>query len=345
MFAYIVRRLLILPIVVFVSISIMFSLFSMLPPAVKVFAYVGENPKALQGNAIDQLIKIHHLDASFLAQFSDWLTQVIHGNLGWSTSQNMPVVQALTGFIPATLELVLYSILPILVGGIVLGVLSAVKQNHLVDQITRTMSILAYSVPVFVVGLVLLLVFYGGLGLFGTGRLGNASILIVQNSALWQNHTGLYTIDALLNGRLDVFWDALMHLVLPVITLSFINWALLVRISRSSMLNTLHEDYVTTARAKGLQEGIIIRRHALRNASIPIITISTLLIGQLLSGVVITETVFQLHGIGYFLEQAALHLDIAGVLGFVIFSALLWVITNLAADLLYAYADPRVRMD
>ncbi|MBI1742278.1 ABC transporter permease [Candidatus Acetothermia bacterium] len=345
MLTYIIRRLLILPVIIAISIMIVFSLFYVLPPASKVYAFVGENPAANRGNGIAQLIKLHHLDADYFTQFGEWFNQVIHGNLGFSSSQHMTVMQALTGFFPATLELVLYSILPILIGGIWLGMQSAVKQNRFPDQVTRSMSIFAYSVPVFVLGLGLLLIFYGGLGLFGSGRLGNESIKIVSNPMAWRGFTGLYTIDAILNGRFDVFWDALMHLVLPVITLSFINWALLVRITRSSMLNTLREDYVTTARAKGQQERVVINRHALRNALIPVITISTLLIGGLLSGVVITETVFSLHGIGYFFQQAAFRLDIAGVLGFTIFTAILWVVTNLMADLLYAYVDPRVRLD
>jgi peptide/nickel transport system permease protein len=356
MLGFIIRRLLIVPILVFFLVIMVFALFYALPPATKVFAFVGENPSATRGNNIDRLIHLHHLDKGFFVQFSEWLVGfkseqdgrfypgILQGNLGWSTSQVMPVTQAFASFIPATFEVVLFSLLPILVGGIWLGVRSAVKQNKLTDQITRTMSITAYSVPVFVLGLLLLLIFYGGLGLFGVGRLGNASIQIVQNPALWQSHTGMYTIDALINGRWDIFWDAVMHLILPMLTLSFVNWALLVRITRSSMLNTLREDYVTTARAKGQKEGTVVGKHAFRNALIPVITISTLLTGGLLSGLVITETVFGIHGIGLFFQIAATHLDIAGVMAFTVFSTILWVITNLVADLLYAYVDPRVRL-
>jgi peptide/nickel transport system permease protein len=358
MLAYIIRRLLVLPVIAFILIVIVFSLFYALPPAAKVFAFVGENPSATRGNTIDSLIKLHHLDQGFFVQFSEWLIGftseqdgkfypgLLQGNLGWSTSAVMPVTQALSSFIPATFEIVLFSLLPILIGGIWLGIRAAVKQNRLTDQVTRFMSIVAYSVPVFVLGLFLLLIFYGGFGLFGVGRLGNASIRVVQNATSfhWHDYTRMYTIDALINGRLDVFWDAVMHLILPMITLSFVNWALLVRITRSSMLNTLREDYVNTARAKGQKEGTVIGKHAFRNALIPVITISALLIGGLLSGLVITETVFGIRGIGLFFQRAALQLDIAGVLGFTIFVAFLWVITNLVADLLYALVDPRVRL-
>ena len=344
MLAYIIRRLLVVPLIALILILIVFSLFYSLPPAVKVFAFVGENPAATRGNTIENLIRLHGLDQGYFVQLTGWFNQIIHGNLGWSTSQVMPVTEALSKFIPATFELVMFSVFPIIVGGIWLGVLSAVRQNNLTDQITRSMSIIAYSVPVFVLGLLLLLIFYGGFGLFGTGRLGNESIRIVQNPALWQNHTGMYTVDALLNGRWDIFWDAVMHLILPMITLSFVNWALLVRITRSSMLNTLREEYVNTARAKGQKEGIVINKHAFRNALIPVITISALLIGALLSGLVITETVFGIRGVGLFFQRAALQLDIAAVLGFTIFVSILWVLTNLVADLLYALVDPRVRL-
>ena len=355
MLGYIIRRLLIVPILAFILILIVFSLFYILPPSAKVYAFIGENPGAIR--AIDGLIKLHHLDRDFLTQFSEWLTGftsetdgrfypgVLQGNLGWSTSHKMKVTEALSSFIPVTFELVVFSLFPILIGGIWLGVRAAVKQDRLTDQVTRFMSIAAYSVPVFVLGLFLLLVFYGGFGLFGHGRLSNDSLRITQNPAVWHSYTGMYTLDSLMNGRWDVFWDALMHLILPMITLSFVNWALLVRITRSSMLNTLREDYVNVARAKGQKESIVVNKHAFRNALIPVITISTLLIGGLLSGLVITETVFGINGIGLFFQKAALQLDIAGVLGFTLFVTILWVLTNLVADLLYALVDPRVRLD
>ncbi len=334
-----------MPLITFILILGVFWLFYLLPPSVKVYAFVGKNPAAKQGNAIEQLIQLHHLDQGYFVQLGEWFGQLLHGNLGWSTSQTIPVMQALTSYLPATLELVLYSLLPLLLGGIWLGVQSAVKKNRLTDHVTRTMSILAFSLPGFALGLLLLLIFYAGFGLFGSGRLGNTSILIVQNPSLWHSCSGLYTLDALLNGRLDVFWDALMHLVLPVITLSFGTWAILVRITRASVLSALGEDYILTARAKGQKEGFVVRKHALRNALIPVITLASLLVGSVLSGVVIIETVFGIHGIGLFFLQAAVSLDIAAVLGYTIFAAALWVLINLVTDLLYALVDPKVRLD
>jgi peptide/nickel transport system permease protein len=257
----------------------------------------------------------------------------------------MPVTTALTKFLPATLELALATVLPLVLLGIWLGVVSAVNHNRPIDHLTRFMAITGWALPTFVAGLVLLMLFYGGLGWFGTGRLSNTSILIVGNPELFRQFTGMYTVDAILNGRWDVFWDAIQHLVLPAITLSYVSWALIVRITRSSMLNSLREDYVTTARAKGLAENVVIHRHAKRNALIPVITISGFIVAGLLGGVVITETIFNFKGIGYFFIQAAGVHDFPSVLGFTIFSGMLWVLANLAVDILYSYIDPRVRLE
>ena len=152
------------------------------------------------------------------------------------------------------------------------------------------------------------------------------------------------TVDALLNLRLDILWDALRHLMLPVITLSYLSWALLLRVTRSSMLESLNQDYVRTARAKGLRERTVIYVHVLRNALIPVSTMGGLLIIGLLNGVVITETVFNYKGMGWFFVKAALSLDIISVLGFTLFNGVLIVLGNLLVDISYGFLDPRVRL-
>jgi peptide/nickel transport system permease protein len=157
-------------------------------------------------------------------------------------------------------------------------------------------------------------------------------------------YTQMNTIDALLNLRMDIFFDSLRHLVLPVLTLAYLNWAYVLRITRSSMLDTVNQDYVTTARAKGLSERNIVRRHALPNALIPVITVSALIMIGLLNGVVITETVFNWPGMGSYLAESALSLDVVSVLGITLFSAFILVMGNLIADLLYGVIDPRIRL-
>ena len=160
----------------------------------------------------------------------------------------------------------------------------------------------------------------------------------------FHHYTKLLTIDALLNGRLDVFWDALRHMILPILTLSYISWATFVRVTRSSMLETLRMEYVTTARAKGLKERDVINKHARPNAMIPVVTLAGFQVIGLLGGVVITETVFNYPGIGEAAADAAGQLDVVTVLGFALFDGLILIVANLVVDVMYAVIDPRVRL-
>ncbi len=155
----------------------------------------------------------------------------------------------------------------------------------------------------------------------------------------------MYTFDLILNFRWDIFKDAVVHLVLPVVTLAYLNWAYMLRLTRSSMLDTLSQDYMITARAKGLIERMVIRRHALPNALIPVVTVGAMMLIGLLNGVVITETIFNLPGMGSFMAEAALSLDIVSVLGVTLFSAFILIAGNLIVDVLYGIIDPRIRLD
>jgi peptide/nickel transport system permease protein len=181
-------------------------------------------------------------------------------------------------------------------------------------------------------------------GWFSPGRLSEWAKVIVRDPAQFTTYTGLITIDALLNGQWRVFWDALGHLILPVIALSFANWATLQRVMRSSMLETLRQDYVMTARAKGLEEKTVIAKHARRNALIPVVTLVGFVVVGLLGGVVITETIFNYPGLGNWAAAAAVQLDIPSVLGFVLFGTTLLIVVNLLVDLVYVIVDPRIRL-
>jgi peptide/nickel transport system permease protein len=186
------------------------------------------------------------------------------------------------------------------------------------------------------------MIFYAQLQWFPAGRLSEWALRATE-AAPFVQFTHMNTVDSLMNGRLDIFVDALRHMFLPILTLSYLDWALILRITRSSMLEALHQDYVTTARAKGLPESVVINKHVKRNAMIPVATVGGLVVITLLSGVVITETIFNIHGLGYFFADAALHLDVIAVMGFTLFNAVLVVIGNLITDVLYALIDPRVR--
>jgi len=187
------------------------------------------------------------------------------------------------------------------------------------------------------------MIFYAKLGWFPPERLSDWASQIVQSDS-FTRYTQMNTIDALLNLRLDIFFDAVRHLVLPVTTLAYLNWAYMLRVTRSSMLDTLNQDYMTTARSKGLAEKVVVRRHAVPNALIPVVTVAALMMIGLLNGVVITETIFSYPGMGSFLAIAALSLDVVSVLGITLFSSFILVFGNLIADVLYGVIDPRIRL-
>jgi dipeptide transport system permease protein len=340
MTAFIVRRLLLLPLVGLGVSMLIFALLQFLTPAMRASLYI-RDPKQL--NAIPDIIVKYHLDQPVYVQYGDWLRQVLHGDLGWSETAKEPVAQAILGFFPATLELGLYSFICILTFGIWLGTTSAVHRDKLIDHLSRFTSISGYSLPTFVWALLLLMLFYGQLGWFPPGRLSLEADQFVR-SGRFHVYTGLMTVDAVLDRQWWILWDAVKHLVLPVATLTYFLTAVLVRITRSSMLETLRTDYVRTAQAKGLPQRVVIDKHARRNALIPVITLASLLFVGLLSGVVITETVFNYPGIGRWGVGASQQLDIPAVTGFALIFAGILVVGNLCADVLYAVVDPRIRL-
>jgi peptide/nickel transport system permease protein len=206
------------------------------------------------------------------------------------------------------------------------------------------MAILGWSLPTFWLGLLLMMVFYGYFrGFLPPGRL-SVQMEVVVNSVDFIRYTRINTLDAILNLNGTVLLDALRHLILPVITISTVNVAFIMRLMRSSMLESLGKGYILTARAKGLDERIVVNKHARRNALIPVITVSGYLFAALAGGAVITETIFSFKGMGWWASQSALRLDIPSVLGFALFMAVLFVLVNLAVDILYTRVDPRVRL-
>jgi len=337
---FIARRLLLLPLVGIGVTILIFGLLQLLSPVQRASLYVTDPRQLL---AVDQVIRTHGLDKPLYIQYVQWLWNVVRGDLGWSETAKMTVARAIRTFFPATLELTLYAFLPIVVLGIWLGTISAVHRDRIIDHFSRLFAIGGQSMPTFVWGLLLLMVFYGAWRLFPPGRLSlDASLYVL--SPQFRAYTHLLTVDALLNRQFWIFLDAQRHLVLPVVTLSLVSAATLVRVTRSSMLETLRQDYVRTARAKGLEEPRVINKHARKNAMIPVVTLSTLLFVGLLNGVLITETIFGYPGIGRWGGNAALQLDAAAVAGFALLNAGLLVIGNLTADVLYAWIDPRIRL-
>ncbi len=354
MTSYIIRRLLMVPILLVGVTIIIFGMLQFIGPVERSALYVRDFPK--NEGQVRGIIKKYKLDAPFYEQYWLWLVGhvdattnvraggIIYGDFGYSRTGSQPVIDMIKERFPNTLDLALWAVFPMLSVGIWLGVQAAVHQNGFIDQAARIFSIIGTSFPTFVFGLLVLIVFYAKLGWFLPGKMSDwVSQLIFSGE--FTRYTHLLTIDSLLNGRLDIFIDALRHMVLPILTLSYINWATFLRVTRSSMLETLRMEYVTTARAKGVRERDIVNKHARPNAMIPVITLAGFSVVGLLGGVVITETVFNYPGIGKAAADAAAQLDVVTVLGFAVFNGLILIIANLAVDVMYAFIDPRVRLD
>lgn len=343
MLSYIIRRMLLLPIILIGVTFLIFCVFSLLSPMERLATYV-RDPNVLKSpQSAERLIAKYHLNEPFPLGYINWLGRMAHFDLGWSQSANQPVIDAIKQRFPATLELVLYSIIPVILVGIWLGVISAVHHNDMLDQAIRVTAIIGWSLPTFIFGLFVLFIFYGILGWFPPGRLSAWAQDIIYTGH-FTSYTHLITVDALLNGNIPIFLDALRHLIAPIVTLSYISWAFLLRITRSSMLDTLRKDYIRTARAKGVDEHTVIHLHAKRNALIPVTTIAGMMIIGMMGGVMITETVFTFPGLGFWAAQSAQQLDYGTVISFALLFSTIMVIGNLVVDLSYALIDPRVRL-
>lgn len=294
---------------------------------------------------IEEIIELYGLNAPIWEQYFTWMGQVFQGNLGWSQVVGMPVAEAITTFLPATVELAIFATPLIIIGGIWLGTKAASNKDKLIDHTTRAGAIIGWSLPTFWLGLVLLMVFYGFFsGLFPPERLSMEMSILVHQEELFTRYTGVNFLDGILNWEWRVTLDSLRHMVLPVITLSVVNIAFIMRLMRSSMLESLGKGYILTARAKGLPERTVISKHARRNAMIPVLTVSGYLFAAIVNGVVITESIFNYKGLGWWAWRTAVTLDAPSILGFALFNAVLFVLTNLVVDLLYARFDPRVRL-
>ena len=353
MLNYIIRRLMILPVILAGVTMLVFAMLSTLSPYERAALYVTDIPKR-QG-AIEGIIEKYGLNDPIPTQYWRWMVGlkdkdtgevkggILRGDMGHSKTGKDAVVEVIKHRLPATAELALWAVAPLIGLAIWMGIQAAVHHNRFIDQVLRVLAIIGWSIPTFVFGLLVLMLFYARLEWFPPERLSNWASQAVQ-SAGFIRYTQMNSLDGLLNLRFDIFLDAMRHLVLPVLTLSVLDWAFLLRVTRSSMLDVLRQDYMTTARAKGLSEGTVINRHAVPNALIPVITVGGLTMIGLFNGVVITETVFNYPGLGSFMADAALSLDVVSVLGMTLFSSFVLVFGNLLVDVLYGVVDPRIRL-
>jgi peptide/nickel transport system permease protein len=315
-------------------------------------AYVNAHSKIPVNVQEEQLAERFHLNDSLPVQYFYWLAAFLQGNWGYTQTSiySGPVLDAINLFFPSTLVLsVLASILTAIIG-IPLGVWSAVRKDSLLDQGTRVISFVGYSIPLYWLALVLVIVFSTSnvcscLDIFPITGVVSMSLIggVGWYSSGISYPTHVLVVDSLIHGRLDIFEDALMHLALPVITLTYGVMASVLRVMRSSMQDTLNQDYIRTARAKGLTEKTVINVHARRNALIPVFTLLGYTIATLLGGVVLVEAVFNYLGIGYWTTQAMLNGDVGGIMGATVIFGLTFIFANLGVDIAYGFLDPRIR--
>jgi peptide/nickel transport system permease protein len=276
------------------------------------------------------------LDRPLPEQYLTYMGRVAQGDLGVSPTTRRPVTEEIGRRFPGTVELALTAITFAVAIGIPLGYLAARRQGSWLDNASTVGSLVGIAIPVFALGYLLKYVFSVQLGwLPGTGRESPTSFA--------EHPTNFYVLDGILTGNLGASWDAIKHLIMPAVALGTIPLAFITRITRAAVLEVSNEDYVRTAEAKGLQRQVISRRHVLRNAMLPVATVIGLQTGLLLSGAVLTETVFAFNGMGSYLAEAVFARDYAVLQGGVLFLAVIFVLVNLLVDLAYGVLDPRVR--
>ncbi|HPH96597.1 MAG TPA: ABC transporter permease [Anaerolineaceae bacterium] len=358
MLQYIARRLLML-LPVMIGILLVTFIIVRLIPGDPCYTMLGEKATPEKCNLFKER---YGLNDSIPVQFLRYVQNLAQGDLGESIRDRRPIADVVAERLPMTIELTIMAMIFASVVGVLMGVMAALKRNSFADLFTMLVANVGVSMPVFWLGLLLAYVF--ALVLKGTpfylppsSRL-SAGLSIVPLADYWgiQNATGMgkflldlisnsAILNGLLRGDMQLVLDALRHLILPSFAVGTISLAVIARMTRSSLLEVLGQDYVRTARAKGLTQRVVITKHALRNALIPIVTIIGIQTGQLLSGAVLTETIFSLPGVGSRMVEAILSRDYPVVQGFAVVVALIFVFTNLIVDISYAYLDPRIRLD
>jgi peptide/nickel transport system permease protein len=334
MTSYIIRRLLSLIPTLF-GVSIIVFLFLRMIPGDPALALAGEH--ATEAN-VERIREEFGLNKPLYEQYLTYVGKVLRGDLGRSILSRRPIADEVRVRFPATLELSMCALIVALVIGLPAGIISATKRNSPIDNIAMVGSLLGISMPIFWLGLMLNWFFAVRLGWLPSVTRLDASIDI-------QRITNLIIVDSILTGNAEALLNGIKHLILPAIALGTIPMAIIARMTRSAMLEVLEQDYVRTARAKGLAERVVTLRHALKNALLPIITILGLQVGVLLSGAVLTETIFAWPGIGRWLYLSILSRDYPIVQGMALFITVLFLVVNLLVDLSYALVDPRIRYD
>lgn len=333
MLRFILNRLaLVVP--TFLGISILSFAFIRLLPGDPIDVLAGERSMSAERRA--QLIHQFGLDQPIWQQYVDYLWKALHGDLGTSLTTAHPITGEFLTLFPATIELTVCATIFATVIGVVLGILAATQRGKWLDQLTMGAALVGYSMPIFWWGLLLIIVF--AVGLHWVPVSGRISL-----DYYFKPVTGFMLIDSILSGQKGAFASAVQHLILPTVVLATIPLAVIARQTRSAMLEVLGEDYVRTARSKGLSNARVTGIHAFRNALIPVVTTIGLQVGTLLAGAILTETIFSWPGIGKWMIDAIGHRDYTVVQGGLLLIALIVMVVNLVVDVLYALINPRIR--
>ena len=338
---YVITRLLLTIPMVLLLLTIVFIVMRVLPGNPVQLRFEKNADPALVASMTHQL----GLDKPLYVQYLEYFWGLLHGDFGTSMAGSFePVAPQILSRFPATLELTLYSFVIAVIVGVLLGALGARKKG-VVDDSVKIFGILIYAWPVFFLGMILQLIFGIWLRMLPvSGRLDAGVIPTSLVVSSYNIQTGLYTIDSVLSGNLSEFVNAVRHLILPAIALGLVISGVFVRMTRTNMMETMRADFVTAARARGLKERTVVFSYALRNALLPIVTIMGLQFALLLSGAILTETEFNILGVGTYLVDRVNFRDYTAVQGTVVFLAILISSVSLIVDILYAYLDPRVRL-
>ncbi|MDI6825564.1 MAG: ABC transporter permease [Bacillota bacterium] len=332
MTSYVIRRLVaILP--VLLGISIIVFLIMHLIPGDPVLVMLGEKASPERAEELRRALGLYD---PLHVQYGRFLLRALQGDLGRSIRTQEMVTREIAVRFPATLELTICALFLAVAAGVLFGVIAAVRQYSVWDNLSMVVAVAGVSMPVFWLGLMLIFLF--GVALAWLPISGRLSVDVHLARI-----TGLHLLDALLTRNGAAFWDALRHLVLPSVALGAIQMAIIARMTRSSMLEVIRQDYIRTARSKGLAERVVIYKHALKNALIPVVTVVGLTVGRLLGGAVLTETIFSWPGLGKFAVDAIYARDYPQVQGVVLLIAAGFVLVNLLVDVIYVFLDPRIR--
>jgi peptide/nickel transport system permease protein len=331
---FLIRRLGFLVFVIF-GVSVITFVVSHVVPADPVALVAGKNPSPTE---LAQIRHQYGLDQSLPQQYFTYMGKLLHGDLGDSLTSHRPILTDFLTYFPATLELTFYAMLICVAVGVPLGVYSGLRRGGWLDHLTRILSVAGTAMPIFWLGLLLQLVFYGSLGWLPS----SARLDTFQSPP--HHITGVYTLDSLLTLNFAALGNSLKHVLLPALCLAFASLSLVVRVTRSSMLDVITQDYIRTARAKGVSRRGVVMRHAMRNALIPTTTLLGLQVGNLLSGAFLVEVVFSWPGIGFYSINTIQNFDYQAIMSITVILAVTYTLVNLVVDVLYTLLDPRIAL-